>query len=260
MQKYFEDLQAAAFHVAIRQTVERVTLTALISALVSIVVMQIAIGRVHPIGLVMAITLPLALSTPTTLFMCLKHQQLRAANKKLQELASTDFLTGTLNRRAFTDKVEAFLSTFDARGIDDKGALMIVDVDSFKHVNDTFGHEAGDLTLQMMISQLKNSLPHDALIGRLGGEEFAIFLSHTNAADAAELATNICRMVNQTDFSPAGLDISVSISIGVTMTSPGIDWRRLFRRADRKLYEAKKGGRNRVALSLDSDAKVQHAA
>lgn len=259
MQKYFEGLDPEAIRFAIRQTIEHVALLALLSALVSIVIMQYAIGSVHNVGIIIAFVVPVILKTPSTLNMTLKNLQLSAANKKLKELASTDFLTGALNRRAFVEIVQGMLN-HAAYDSDTPGALMVIDVDRFKQVNDTFGHDAGDMTLHMMIEKLREAAPDNAVIGRIGGEEFAVFFPRCDASHVATCTTRICKTISQTDFSAAGINIGVSVSAGVAMVTPGTTMRHLFRTADKLLYQAKDEGRNRVVFTSDADLPVENAA
>jgi GGDEF domain-containing protein len=121
--------------------------------------------------------LPICLAVPMLLFLLIKLRQLAIAHHQLAQVASTDSLTSVLNRGAFTAMVEGYLKQvreddFAHRG----GALLVIDADNFKTVNDTFGHDAGDEALKLIAKAIARLLRTTDLVGRIGGEEFAVFL------------------------------------------------------------------------------------
>ncbi|WP_157269436.1 sensor domain-containing diguanylate cyclase [Azohydromonas aeria] len=165
---------------------------------------------------------------------------------ELQRLATTDELTGVLNRRAFLDEVERELARFQRHG--HAGALLMLDLDHFKQVNDRHGHAAGDAVLVQVCAALRERLRRSDRIGRLGGEEFALLLPETPAEGAAVLAESLRREVAALEIgTPAG-PLRVTASIGVAaFAASEADAAALLGRADRALYAAKALGRNRVA-------------
>ena len=169
------------------------------------------------------------------------------AEREQRIAASTDSLTGVRNRRAFVEGAEAAL------GADEDGALLLFDLDRFKAVNDVHGHAVGDAVLVAFCAMAGSLLPRDALLGRLGGEEFVCFLPEASAAEALARAEELRRAF-------AGLrvpelpDLRVSVSIGIAQTRDGIGFDALMRRADAALYTAKNGGRDRVAVAAEGAA------
>ncbi len=177
--------------------------------------------------------------------------QLQEANRQLNQLATLDHLTGCANRRHFYAQAEAELSR-SRRYSRDMG-LVIMDVDHFKPINDRFGHAAGDAVLQTLADTIVEELRELDVLGRVGGEEFALLLPETPRREAVAIAERLRRRLAGLVIEHEGEQLSLTASFGVTAREPGdssVD--ALMRRADRALYEAKAGGRNRTAVS-DSD-------
>jgi len=196
-------------------------------------------------GLLVSIIMPLALGGPMTLFLMLKHEQLRHANGQLEHLATTDWLTDCLNRGAFTGAVISYL---ERRTAADNGALLIVDADDFKGVNDRFGHHAGDEALRQIACAIRGAVRSTDLVGRLGGEEFGVFLANSDVVAADHVAERIRRAVAALQFTPDGARCALSVSIGGATYSDRTQFGELYRLADEHLYEAKNTGRDRVAM------------
>ncbi len=168
----------------------------------------------------------------------------------LEELSETDPLTGLLNRRGFGKRFE--LARRNALRERSSLGLVLLDVDFFKHYNDHYGHEAGDLVLQKLGRVLAeySRRPIDAAT-RLGGEEFGLLLHDVDLAALGEIGNNLCRKI-------AGLAIPhirsecaavVTVSVGATMLDPGDTLQQAYRSADHALYAAKSKGRNRASLA-----------
>jgi diguanylate cyclase (GGDEF)-like protein len=160
--------------------------------------------------------------------------------------AETDGLTKILNRSSFVKYVEEELLLED----EDKkfATMLVIDVDYFKKVNDTYGHMAGDYVLIRIIEIIKTIIQDTCLIGRLGGEEFGIFTTQYNESQAKELAEEIRQGISQYPFDFKGNNISVTLSVGgVSVRNENArQFDTLFALADSALYEAKNEGRNRV--------------
>ncbi len=179
--------------------------------------------------------------------------KLEAANQELQRLASTDALTGLPNKRS----LEAAISRDLARADRDKTwlSMVVVDVDHFKKVNDSYGHATGDQVLQAVAMALSKHLRAGDLAGRYGGEEFVLVLSGSNMIGARIASERIRKalevMTVETDHGP--LRVTASFG-GASVCGPGCSRVRddLFARADEALYEAKRSGRNRVVISEPS--------
>lgn len=202
----------------------------------------------HPVDFYTSIGLAALFTIPLFGFLMVKVQQLSHANRQLHLLATTDFLTGTLSRRAFMEEVETSLSKYDQSTYRTESALLVIDVDHFKRINDRYGHQVGDLALIRIADTLRENLrPNDPLC-RLGGEEFGVFLDMTSAVEAVGIAERCRRAITECSFSPENEDHELSISIGIAITVPGEDFTSLFKEADNQLYLAKAHGRNRIEL------------
>ncbi|MEC9072905.1 MAG: diguanylate cyclase, partial [Myxococcota bacterium] len=175
------------------------------------------------------------------------NRQLEAAVDELDRLARTDALTGMFNRRAFEERLN-----FEVRRSQRSKyalSLLIVDLDLFKSVNDTYGHPSGDLVLQRLSGLLETNLRTTDLLARLGGEEFAILLIDTASEDALLVAEKLRKAVEDTRFEDVqGQHITgVTISAGLaSFPNHAEDVDTLCQRADSALYMAKNNGRNRV--------------
>lgn len=197
-------------------------------------------------GLISATVLPILLAVPFFTLLTLKLRELAIANHKLNDLASTDGLTGCLNRRAFTAAVERALENSSHES---GGAMLVIDADRFKAVNDRFGHDLGDEALKLVAEAIRAAVRDSDLVSRLGGEEFGVFLARTQQARALEVAERIRAAVAATQFVPNGTRHRLSVSIGCAVDDGGADYILLFRAADQSLYEAKRNGRNRIEVA-----------
>lgn len=195
-------------------------------------------------GLISATVLPIALSVPFFTLLTLKLRDLAIANHRLNQLASIDGLTGCLNRRAFTSRVEQELANVGPDG----GAMLVVDADRFKVINDRYGHGVGDEVLKLIASTIRASLRSGDALGRLGGEEFGIHLPGASRQVATEIAERVRQTVASTEFTPGGKPHHLSISVGCVFYDKPTGFRELFALADQRLYRAKRAGRNRVVI------------
>jgi diguanylate cyclase (GGDEF)-like protein len=167
----------------------------------------------------------------------------------MQTLADTDGLTGVLNRRAFIERAQGAIAR--ARAEAGKACLCIVDADHFKVVNDTYGHQSGDLALRLITQFMSSNLPIGAIVGRLGGEEFALLLPASDSATTIALAEIIRADVFNAQAAPMPLPFPIAVSIGVAELGENDNQERWFAKADKALYDAKARGRNCVFLYQD---------
>lgn len=177
---------------------------------------------------------------------------------ELVEMATTDFLTGLLNRRNFLSTMENELNRLKRFDIP-RAAVLMLDLDHFKRVNDTHGHAAGDAVLKHFAGLIHAQLRKVDRGGRLGGEEFAILLLGAELDAAQVFAERLRKTVADTPLDFAGRSIGVTVSIGIAMLSPddaGPD--AAINRADQALYNAKHSGRNRVC-SAPAEEETPHA-
>lgn len=228
------------------------------SWVISNLVMMSLNQGMNDVGTVLALGMPTALGGPILLFLQIRSAQLREANRRLETLASIDWLTDCLNRRAFTSRVGASLS-----GMNGSAALLVIDADHFKTINDRFGHERGDEVLQLIARAIRDSVREGDLVGRIGGEEFGVFVRDAGADAAERTAERIRASVNALFVTSEGVAQRLSVSIGGAVSSGDAGFSDLFRIADRRLYEAKHTGRNRVELGgkqVDPDLVALNAA
>lgn len=173
------------------------------------------------------------------------HVELKKAKEKLLQMAITDELTGLANRRYFMERLN---SEYDrAKRYESKYSLLMIDIDHFKLINDNFGHKAGDRVLQEASAVMKKSLRTSDIIGRVGGEEFSVLLPETEIKAALFIAERLRKRVEEKTIIHDTEELSVTVSIGVSQSSPGdqsVD--DIFIRADTAMYNSKREGRNRV--------------
>jgi len=170
------------------------------------------------------------------------------AQAELKRLARTDPLTGTLNRLALDEEAERLFRRSAGHG--GECAVLMIDVDHFKVINDRYGHAGGDVVLMALAARIGEHLRHGDVLGRVGGEEFLMLLPDTGMNEATLVAEGLRTSIEDMRTNLDGEPQRVTISIGVAVREPtdpkfGV----LIRRADRALYSAKRAGRNRVAVS-----------
>jgi diguanylate cyclase (GGDEF)-like protein len=167
--------------------------------------------------------------------------------KQLQELASRDYLTGLFNRRHFFENGPKLIKTVQARP---SSTVAVLDIDHFKQLNDTHGHDIGDRVLELVARCLKDAVEGTGnLLARLGGEEFVILFPGMNPAAAMRFSDHLRLDISHATLQVGAEAISVTASIGVAEADPAESFDLSLRMADRALYTAKQQGRNRVCLA-----------
>ncbi|MDO8273190.1 MAG: diguanylate cyclase, partial [Gammaproteobacteria bacterium] len=171
----------------------------------------------------------------------------RALRMELERRANTDALTGIYNRLFFYQVAEQeFLRS---RRYGTSMSLLIIDIDHFKSINDTYGHHAGDVVLQAMAGHCQRSVRDCDTLARVGGEEFAVLMPETAQADALIMAARLCSSFEGLLMTMEPKDISVTISAGISeFRASDTNLQSIFTRADRALYQAKRLGRNQVCV------------
>lgn len=163
----------------------------------------------------------------------------------LAHLAATDALTGLPNRRSFMQAMQ-LQSEFSRLDQQNTSVVLMLDIDHFKKVNDSYGHAVGDVVLQDMARILRENVRPTDTPGRLGGEEFTVLLPRTGIATGLEIAERIRMQVEGATFEADGRRLSVTISIGVSLLKADMEPGTALKQADDALYRAKQAGRNRV--------------
>lgn len=178
------------------------------------------------------------------------------ANEMIAHMAEHDALTGLLNRRRFQKELEKWGQY--ALRYQRSAALVFIDLDKFKFVNDTYGHHAGDEYLTAISDLLTKGLRTTDTIARWGGDEFAVLLPETSKDTAIEVANKLLRLFNETDLNVAGHHLHPSASIGLALfPDHGTDFESLSVYADAAMYEAKSAGRNCWRLYSSSPQEMQ---
>lgn len=222
-------------------------------------------------GMVFALTIativPLVVSVPTAYFVYRQrekadrlhrdlqaaHEELRGLHEQAEHRASIDQMTGLLNRESFLTKTKFRRRKADA------GFLLMIDVDNFKQINDRHGHQAGDAALLMIVSILNKHIRRSDILGRLGGEEFALFLSDLGPERAWDMAEDIRHNVEKIVFQPQdGVIHPLTVSVGIAPAPARERMYSIMNHADQSLYAAKRSGRNRVAFrNLEDEGKAE---
>ena len=166
------------------------------------------------------------------------NQQLQALTQQLEYRATHDALTGVLNRGAVIDYAGKALQQ-------NGGAMIVLDIDHFKRINDEFGHPAGDTVIQAIARCLQEIVKAPAIIGRVGGEEFTVLLPTRDSAAALAITERLRQRIALDATGPA----PVTASFGLSLNPPGTDFALAYGAADAALYQAKRGGRNQIVLA-----------
>jgi diguanylate cyclase (GGDEF)-like protein len=172
----------------------------------------------------------------------------KTLEKELEKLATTDPLTGAHNRRSFLNLFELELER--ATRYQHDFALLMMDIDHFKKINDTYGHDNGDKVLKILVAESYGVLRGSDIFGRWGGEEFIILFPETNLQQASAAAERLRKTLSKSELmTDKGERISFTVSIGFTIIKGGkTNINSIIKRADDALYLAKEQGRNRVVM------------
>ena len=181
-----------------------------------------------------------------TVFKFIAHNNIEAAyHDEIYRLTTVDGLTQVNNRRSFDETIEREISR--CRRYGRTLSMVLIDIDHFKRINDTFGHLAGDAVLKEVASAIKKRIRKEDLLARYGGEEFAVLTPEVDQKGALAMAEKVRKVVEKHEFSFDDEVIPVTISCGVsTLGKKSDSAEALVQRADEKLYEAKEAGRNQV--------------
>lgn len=185
----------------------------------------------------------------------LLYKQLEIYSRELEKLALHDALIGLPNRRLLMDRLELTLS--HAQRNKSATALMYLDLDGFKQINDTLGHDAGDILLRMVATQLLSVVRKEDTVARIGGDEFVIVLRDLNhELDLTRLVTKLIKAVAQ-PCSIHGNDVSITVSVGIAIyPANGDTVETLMKSADLAMYAAKQSGKNKYRIAVRNDLQA----
>ncbi|WP_019559550.1 GGDEF domain-containing protein [Caldimonas manganoxidans] len=222
-----------------------VSLAWLLAALITVAVIGLLGQGSWRLGLVIA-TACVWVSAPPMVYVILRQVfRLEQLRQRLQALAVTDDLTGCYNRRYFWDRIEQEWARAHRHGL--PLAVLLIDVDDFKRINDAHGHHAGDLMLQALVRACGASLRSTDVLARYGGEELAVLLPQTNLSGALAMAERIRAALQQVRIDWQGQSVGATVSVGVAaLHDSHANVQAMVHDADVALYEAKRAGRNRV--------------
>jgi len=198
--------------------------------------------------LVFCLLMPVLSTLPVLVYAILRLSKLERENGQLLHVATRDGLTQVLNRSAFKRAAQAELARLGQGGLE-AATLLIIDADHFKRINDRLGHPVGDRALTAIAGTLRRAVRRDDLVGRLGGEEFAVLLRGAGAEEAAIVAERLRALIERVEVGPADRRTRLSVSIGGISLRSRIAFEAVYKIADTNLYQAKRGGRNRAVLS-----------
>ena len=196
--------------------------------------------------------IPLFITFPISLFALNMMKLLYQTVARLDGIVKIDAMTGLLNRTNFLHSV--------AESRSKGGILVLLDADRFKKINDTYGHEAGDMTLRFLANAMVHVVGTHGFVGRLGGEEFAIYLPKAKREQALLLMAALGAHLRSHSLDYDGVQIKASMSMGIVIDRGHIAVATLLRRADQLLYQAKAGGRDCYKIEELLDEKHVSAA
>ena len=252
-------------------TVAIVTLLASLAsiAVTSIGVLALDLAGLGPdwqVALILAAGVPLVVTPLLSWYLIGLLLRIYRIEEEMRSLASHDSLTGLLSRHAFFDRAANYVSL--ARRDQTVFSVLLADLDHFKSINDRFGHPAGDAVLKLFADVVNSVARRSDIVGRIGGEEFAMLLPSTGKAEALEFSNRLHAAIDKAVLKHQNRIIEYTASIGVAASDPaagdsaagdpaaGDSLDGLLAQADRALYEAKRDGRNRTVVARDSDRRA----
>ena len=164
----------------------------------------------------------------------------------ISDMANTDFLTGARNRRSFYKEIDQYMEECKSSG--EEFTIAMIDIDHFKNVNDTYGHDVGDIAIKELVRLITENIKGSDVVARFGGEEFCVLLKNIDKSSAVEIFVRLRLKVANNVININNNKIQYTISTGLTFNcDEGVE--EMLNQADMALYNAKNSGRNRVEIS-----------
>jgi len=237
-------------------TKRQVWLTVVILNLIAAVIVAAAIITFYPpeewpFELAISMALTFGIGVPMTWFMANQFYKNSLLNIELQRLVNRDRLTDMATRDYFFGRMAAAPDAF--------GVSLMVDIDHFKQVNDTYGHFAGDQVIQHVARLMREIVRSQDIVARFGGEEFVVFLYDADIDKGYQIAERMRAAIAANSISFEEFQVSVTVSIGGSLKEACDDIDQAIREADAALYRAKNLGRNRTIFAKDTPADTHHA-
>lgn len=218
---------------------------AFLSTIVAVTLMMKITGKEVPGIYLYAFSIPWIVAPPISYWLANSIYEITRLGDEIERIAYVDDLTGIANRRAFFERAPALIE--QSTNPDETISVILIDIDNFKRINDTYGHKAGDAVLVFVADILTRHLQDAKGFGaRIGGEEFVLLLIHKDMTDVITLADKIRLSVKNAAIDTRNSLVSATISIGLAQHSAGDDLDNTLLRADKALYLAKNAGRDRV--------------
>lgn len=193
-----------------------------------------------------AILVPIIISAPLFVLLSLKMREFSRLRQMYAQRIARDGLTECFNGPTFSAFVDALVGTPEAESKETGGALLLIDADHLRSVNERFGHGWGDQALRIIAETIRAAVRSGDLVGRLGGQEFGVFLPGANRENAEDVAERIRAAVAEVYFAPAASKWTLTVSVGAVLFENELVFEELYRAADQQLRKAKASGRNRV--------------
>ncbi len=224
----------------------QIVVYALLSSLVAVTLLLKITGKDIPDIYGFAIAVPLIVAPPIAYWLANLIYEITRLRDEIERIAYVDALTGIANRRGFFEKAHHFITRLNDH--DESVSVILIDIDHFKNINDTWGHRAGDAMLVVVADILTRSIREaDGIVGRIGGEEFALLVVRDQMSDVMALADRIRLNIKSAAIDARNTCISATVSVGVAPHRWGDDLENTLLYADKALYLAKNAGRDRVA-------------
>lgn len=200
-------------------------------------------------GVVSAVVIAVTVATPLLFYGVRRERELASVKSMLNQVSSADHLTSCLDGAVFTALVDTFRAAAEGKPVGREGALLVVDVDHFREVNASFGRSWGDEALRVIADVIRASVRSGDLIGRLGGEEFGIFLPNARRENAEDVAERVRKVIADTLFEPGGKHCLLTVSVGGIVFEDQLIFDELMEAAEEQLLTAKRNGRNRTSIA-----------
>jgi diguanylate cyclase (GGDEF)-like protein len=196
-------------------------------------------------------------AAPITYYILEQKRKLAKLSRELAFMASIDQMSGLLNRTSFIHAIKENLHT--PKGAATGGSFLFVDIDNFKSLNDRFGHSVGDDAIRSVAEAIKTHCDNGNIAGRIGGEEFGLFLPKANKKSALSIAENLRRQVRKIVVRRDEKQERLSVSIGVSIHKSGQTISTFVQNADEAMYQAKEAGRNKVMFEAAPEPREKPA-
>jgi diguanylate cyclase (GGDEF)-like protein len=200
------------------------------------------------VGALSAVVLAVAIAAPLLVHAMHSERELAGLKSMLNQVSSADHLTSCLDGAVFTALVDTFREAAGGKSGGRRGALLVIDVDHFREVNARFGRSWGDEALRVISNVIRASVRSGDLVGRLGGEEFGIFLPGARRENAEDVAERVRKVIADTLFEPGGKRCLLTVSVGGIVFEDQLIFDELIEAAEEQLLSAKTSGRNRTSI------------